>query len=146
MVTEKSKTWLEQLSGSGYRITPARKAIVEIMAQSGRALDAQEVFELARMNHPQLGLMSVYRTLEKLEDLNLTQRVHQPSGCHTFVAAPDGHQHILICLDCNRVEYFGGDELNPLFEKISRQKEYQIKEHWLQLFGRCKTCTGTRPS
>jgi Fur family transcriptional regulator, ferric uptake regulator len=145
MDTNKSIHWLEQLCLSGYRITPSRKAIVEIMAESERALDAQEVFDLARKQHPQLGLMSVYRTLEKLEELNLTQRVHQPSGCHTFVASPDGHQHILICLDCNRVEYFGGDELNPLFEKISRQKEYQIKEHWLQLFGRCKTCAGLRP-
>jgi Fur family transcriptional regulator, ferric uptake regulator len=142
MNTNRSETWLAELSRSGYRITPARKAIVEIMAASNRALDPQTVYDQARKQHPQLGLMSVYRTLEKLEDLNLTQRVHQPSGCHTFVAAPDGHQHILICLVCNQVEYFAGDELDPLFEKISHQKQYQITEHWLQLFGRCATCCG----
>lgn len=142
MDTNRSETWLAELSRSGYRITPARKAIVEIMAASNRALDPQTVYDLARKQHPQLGLMSVYRTLEKLEDLNLTQRVHQPSGCHTFVAAPVGHQHMLICLECNRVEYFSGDDLNPMFEKISQQKKYQITEHWLQLFGRCETCCG----
>ena len=136
-----SNHWITCLQQSGYRITPARKAVVEILAESQKALDPQTVYDLAREKHPDLGLMSVYRTLEKLEELGLAQRVHQPSGCRAYAASPRGHQHLLLCLGCNRVEYFSGDELESLFNHIGHQKEYQITEHWLQLFGLCKECT-----
>ncbi len=132
--------WIVSLQESGYRITSARKAVVEILAGSRKALDPQAVFDLARIKHPDLGLMSVYRTLEKLEELGLAQRVHQPSGCHAFVAAPRGHQHLLLCLKCSRVEYFEGDKLDVWFNEVGSSHDFQITDHWLQLFGLCRDC------
>lgn len=141
MSTQITQKWITCLQQSGCRITPARRAVVEIMAESEFALEPQRVFDLARQLHPELGLMSVYRTLETLENLGLTQRVHQRSGCHAYTAAPTGHQHLLLCVHCNRVESFSGDELDLLFDRIGIQKGYLISEHWLQLFGTCLTCT-----
>ena len=71
------ETWLNTLHENGYRLTEARKAVVEIVAESLRALTPLEVFDLAHAAYPALGLVSVYRTLEKLEELHLIQRVHQ---------------------------------------------------------------------
>lgn len=142
MPDNKLQTWTTSLQQSGYRVTPARRAVVEILAQSQKALDAQMIFDMARQIHPNLGLMTVYRTLEKLEELNLAQRVHQPGGCHAYVAAPTGHQHILLCLRCNRVEYFSGDNLDAWFHQIGADNQYQITDHWLQLFGLCHECAG----
>jgi Fe2+ or Zn2+ uptake regulation protein len=87
-----------------------------------------------------LGLVSVYRTLEKLEELRLVQRVHQPQGCQAFIAAGEGHQHFLLCQRCGRVTFFEGDDLEKLIGKISNKTGYQIREHWLQLFGLCENC------
>jgi Fur family transcriptional regulator, ferric uptake regulator len=140
MISSLTQQWLENLQTSGYRLTPARKAVVEILADSHKALDPQMVYDLAREKHPELGVMTVYRTLEKLEELGLALRVHQPSGCHAYAAAPQGHQHLLLCLQCHRVEYFGGDELENLFSAIGSQKNFLIKDHWLQLFGLCDKC------
>ncbi len=55
-----------------------------------------------------MGLVTVYRTVEKLEELGLVQRVHQPSGCQSFIAAAVGHQHLLICQSCGKVVFFDG--------------------------------------
>lgn len=135
-----ANAWLEQLHDHGYRLTGARRAVVETMAKSARALTPIEVYDLARKKYRALGLVTVYRTLEKLEELHLIQRVHQPMGCQAFVSAGVGHQHLLLCQDCGRVAFFEGDDLDALTKTISKKTGYQINEHWLQLFGLCAEC------
>jgi Fe2+ or Zn2+ uptake regulation protein len=133
-------TWLTQLQTKGYRLTEARRAVVETVQESTRALTPVEVFDAARKKYPALGLVSVYRTLEKLEELHLIQRVHQPEGCQAFIAEGNGHEHLLLCQNCGRVTFFEGDDLNALIQAISKETGYRISEHWLQLFGLCQAC------
>lgn len=132
--------WLTQLQENGCRITAARRAVVEAVQASTRALSPVEVFDTARKKYPALGLVSVYRTLEKLEELHLVQRVHQPSGCQAFISAGTGHQHLLLCQNCGQVTFFEGDDFEAFFQTISQKTGYQIREHWLQLFGLCEAC------
>ncbi len=138
--TPPTDDWLNRLQTNGYRLTTPRRAVVEIIAKSQRVLSPAEVFKQARKKYPALGLVTVYRTLEKLEELGLIQRVHQPGGCHTFIAAAEGHQHLLICQQCGLAEYFSGDNLDGLMTSIGKNSGYAIKEHWLQLFGLCAEC------
>lgn len=135
-----AETWLNALQVNGYRLTESRRAVVEIIAATCRALTPMEVFDQARVAHPELGLVTVYRTLEKLEELHLIQRVHQPGGCQAFVSASQGHQHLLLCQKCGQVIFFEGDDLQALFDRIAQKTGYTIKEHWLQLFGLCENC------
>jgi Fe2+ or Zn2+ uptake regulation protein len=135
-----AESWLAALSNNGYRLTESRRAVVEIVAASARALTPLEVFDSARASHPELGLVSVYRTLEKLEELHLIQRVHQPEGCQAFITASQGHQHMLLCQRCGQVTFFEGDDLENLISGIANRTGYAIQEHWLQLFGLCAQC------
>ena len=132
--------WLAQLQENGYRLTDARRAVVEIVASSKRALTPVEVYDAARAKYPELGLVSVYRTLEKLEELKLIQRVHQPKGCQAFVSAGIGHQHLLLCNKCGRTTLFEGDDLETFIQSVARKTGYQVSEHWFQLFGLCPNC------
>ncbi len=132
--------WLQKLQESGYRPTGSRRMVVEIMANSERALSPLEIFDLARAQHSGLGLVTVYRTLEKLEELHLIQRVHAPEGCQAFIAAFTGHQHLILCSRCGRVQFFDGDNLERLFHTIGQETGYQVRDHWLQLFGLCAAC------
>jgi Fe2+/Zn2+ uptake regulation proteins len=132
--------WLVQLNEHGYRLTGARRAVVEIMAQSTHAITPIEIFDEARDAHPALGLVTVYRTLEALEEQRLIQRVHSPRGCQAFITAPAGHQHLLLCRHCGEAAIFEGDDLETLIKSIARKTGYQITEHWLQLFGLCPNC------
>ena len=135
-----TEQWLSQLHKNGYRLTDARRAVVETVGTSARALTPLEVYDVARKRYRALGRVTVYRTLEKLEELHLIQRVHQPMGCQAFISAGDGHQHLLLCERCGQVEFFEGDDLEPLTRSIADKTGYQINEHWLQLFGLCAGC------
>ncbi|HET9591187.1 MAG TPA: Fur family transcriptional regulator [Anaerolineales bacterium] len=132
--------WLIQLQENGYRLTEARRAVVRTIQTSSRALTPVEVFDIARKKYPALGLVSVYRTLEKLEELHLIQRVHQPQGCQAFIAGGSGHEHLLLCQNCGQVMLFEGDDLDGLINAISKKTGYIIRDHWLQLFGLCEAC------
>ena len=138
--SETAAAWLDRLQSSGYRLTGSLRAVVQVVAEHPYALDPTQIFIFARQAAPHLGLVTVYRTLEKLEEIGLVQRVHQPDGCHAYVAAAGGHQHLLICRRCSRAEYFSGDDLSSLFVKVGRERGFLIQDHWLQLYGLCSRC------
>lgn len=133
-------TWLRCLSESGYRVTAPRKAVLQVVASAERALNPAEVYERGRVEYERLGLVTVYRTLEKLEELDIIQRIHHPDGCHAFVAGGSGHQHPLICRQCGRTEFFRGDDLAGLIADVEARTGYRVEDHWLQFFGRCPDC------
>ena len=134
------EAWLEILRDKGYRVTAARRAVVNAVFGSGRALTPSEVYKLARKTYRALGLVTVYRTLEALETHGLIQRVHQVSDCQAFISSPLGHRHLLLCQACGQTMPFEGDDLDSLMQTLSRKTGYQINEHWLQLFGLCPSC------
>ena len=132
--------WLARMQADGGRVTAPRKAVVDILADSDRAMDPSEIYERARERHPAMGLVTVYRTLEKLEALRLIERIHQPGGCHAYVRAAQGHEHVLLCERCGRALRFVGDDLEALIAAVQRRTGFIIREHWLQLFGLCPAC------
>lgn len=134
------ESWLMRLQAGGYRVTAPMRALIEILCQSERILGPLELFDLGRQAYPQMGLVTVYRTLEKLEELGLVQRVHQTGNCHGYLRAAHGHEHILLCTNCGRVEYFSGDDLSSLFARVEQKSGFKIQEHWLQLHGLCANC------
>ncbi len=134
--------WLKTLKEDGCRITSPRRAIIEVLINSPRALQPAEVYDLCKQKHAGIGLVTVYRTLERLESLGLVQRVHRDDGCHLLMPAADGHEHYLVCTTCGRTILFEGDDLAPLFTKVESCTGYLVSEHWLQLFGTCPDCQG----
>lgn len=132
--------WIEQLQASGYRVTSPRRTIVELLVSSTHALSPIEIYDLGRKEYPALGLVTVYRTLERLEELGLIQRVHMPDGCHRYLRATQGHQHLLLCTRCGQIEVFDGDDITTLTQRVENSTGYQIQDHWLQLFGLCPQC------
>lgn len=132
--------WLESLSASGHRATDKCRAIIEIILRSQKALDPLSIFDAARQQFPGIGLVTVYRTLQKLQEIGLVQHVHQADGCHRVLPAFQGHQHLLICKRCGQIVYFSGDNLHELTERVTQETGFSVEEHWLQLFGLCPNC------
>lgn len=135
-----SSEWNGKLKRNGYRLTSSRRAVVDVIAGSQSSLSATDIFLEARRQCPGLGLVTVYRTLEKLENLGLIQRVHQDEACHSYIAIRGEHQHLMICEACKRTVYFNGDDLYPLIMQMGEKCGYKIQHHWLQLSGLCDKC------
>jgi len=140
VASERSNSWLESLRHNGYRLTAARRAVVDALAESNYSVTPADLFALGRARHKRLGLVTVYRTLEKLEDLGLVQRVHHPDGCRAYVSAFEGHRHLLLCENCRRVEIFRGDDLKDFSRHLEGESGFEIRDHWLQFFGLCSQC------
>ncbi len=137
------QAWKTALQDRGLRLTTTRQTVIKILAESQKALTAQEIYDLARVQGHAVGIASVYRTLEVLADLDLIQQIHQGEGCHAYGPALSGHKHFLICTECRRMVAFPGTEdVEALFEKVEDHSGYEVKGHWLQLFGLCQECQG----
>lgn len=132
--------WLDHLKASGYRITTPLRVIVSVLCQSDRVIDTLDIYDQCRKICPQMGLVTVYRALEKMEEVGLVQQVHQTERCHGYIRAARDHEHILLCIQCGRAEYYSGNELDGFFSHVEEERGFKVSEHWLQLVGLCREC------
>jgi len=128
------------LQGSGARLTKPRKAILDVIAGSEQPLSAMDIFERAQQQVPNLGLVTVYRTIDTLESLGLIDRIHGSADCQTIFRAASGHRHLLSCTDCGKSVYFDGVLAEREFDRIGLENGFEITDHILQLYGICEKC------
>ena len=128
------------MQGSGARLTKPRKAILDVIAASEQPLSAMDIFERAQQQVPNLGLVTVYRTIDTLESLGLIDRIHGSADCQTIFRAASGHRHLLSCTDCGKSVYFDGVLAEREFDRIGLENGFEITDHILQLYGICEKC------
>lgn len=133
-----------QLKSRGYKLTRPRRAVLVVLAASSAHLNPMEVYHQARRRYPQLGLVTVYRTLALLEELGLVRRVHLGEGCHSFAPlrsdSEESHHHQLICGECGRVEEFPDCAFAKLLGQLQQRTGFAIEDHRLEVVGRCPSC------
>ena len=88
------------LRGQGYRLTAARRKIWQVLVVSGGHVTADELVRLVRAEASGVGRMTVYRTLDLLNELGLIRPVYQGTGAAHYVLMDQGHHHHLICSTC----------------------------------------------
>ncbi|MFQ3588032.1 MAG: Fur family transcriptional regulator [Fimbriimonadaceae bacterium] len=97
---------LSQLRDSGLRITAPRVQVIRVLAVTRRALSAYAIHERIAQAGGQVDVVSVYRTLTRLEEAGLVHRLGSVDGYYACRSA-DGHQHTdtahLICTACGCV-------------------------------------------
>ncbi|MDW8065914.1 MAG: Fur family transcriptional regulator [Anaerolineae bacterium] len=138
--------WEERLGEGGRRITKPRRVVMRILQQASRPLSPREIYTRGRRIHRSLGLVSVYRSLQVLEEIGLVRRVHQTERCDGYVLASPGHYHLLICRRCERaVEFPGSEDLSAWVSQIERRTGFRVEDHLLQLTGLCAPCQRAAP-
>jgi len=130
----------EGLLNSGSKITDPRKAIIGVFAGMEKPLTPMEVFERSKAVYPRIGLMTVYRTIEILISIGLLDRIHNVHGCEAVFLSPSKHQHLLLCSSCGTAVYFDGLDVQDEFKRIEGKFNFNITDHWMQVFGTCSEC------
>lgn len=130
----------DQLRANGYKITRARQAVIDALAHAAKPLSINDLHERAQAYTADIGLVTVYRTLELLVALELVRPVHLMENCHGYAIATPGHTHHMVCQRCNRVVEIEGCDLHAYLDQIMAETGYRITDHWLEIAGICPAC------
>lgn len=124
----------------GYRLTAARQAIIATLVGCEGHITADDLARQARQNTPEVGRMTVYRTLDLLCELGLVRPIYQGTGAaHYVLMANGGHQH-LICTRCHGVIEFDDCLTTDLARQLAEQFNFHVFSHLLELHGLCENC------
>jgi Fe2+ or Zn2+ uptake regulation protein len=129
-----------ELAARGLRLTRQRRAVLDAIATAPCGLSPLQVYDAARELCPELGLTTVYRTLEVLDEIGALRRVHGHGHCESFVPAGAAHGHTVVCDACGRVTEFTACDMHAVAEAAARETGYRITDHFLQLSGICSRC------
>ena len=138
------------IKGCGYRMTAQRQAVVDALKKPGEHLSAEDIYHNVHAVYPNIGLTTVYRTLELLVKTGLVYRFDFGDGRARYELAegPDGreHHHHLVCTGCGRIiNYtdFIDKEIELLKETeqgLSAKFNFKIMDHLIQFYGLCADC------
>jgi len=132
------------LSQHGYRLTGPRAAIVETMLRYDRPFTAEQLVAALR-EHPAAagrptGRATIYRTLEILAAVDVLTRLIQPDGHPAYIWDSLGHRHHLVCSTCGTAVAFTSCPVDELVRDLTRNTDYVIHDHMLEVFGVCPRC------
>lgn len=134
----------EELKKKSYKLTPQRRAIVDTIVDSeGKHLTAEEIYDEVKINCPEIGLATVYRTISLLEEIGIVSRLHLNDGCSRYelVHSDENHRHHhLICNICNKVMEVEDDLLDDLENSIKEKYSFNILDHSVKFYGICIEC------
>ncbi len=143
--------WQGKFRGCGYRITLSREAILDILAKADKHLSAEDIYMKVHHRYPNIGLTTIYRTLDILANMGLVFKFDFGDGRARFELAegPKGahHHHHLVCTRCSGViDYtdFIDEEVRLLQEtekSLSKKYDFKITNHLIQFYGLCDKCS-----
>lgn len=134
------------LKEKGLKITRQRIRVLEAMAScEDKHLTAEEIYEIVKADFPEIGLATVYRTIQLLVELDLVESIQLGDGYVRYeIGKFDGeeahHHHHLVCLECGKVISFWDDLLDELEERIMESASFQVINHEVKFYGYCKEC------
>ncbi len=135
----------KQLHSSNFKLTPQREATVRVLLDNEEShLSAEDVYMQVKNISPEIGLATVYRTLELLSELEIVNKINFGDGVSRFDLRVEGanrFHHHLFCFECGSVEEIFEDLLENVESHIERKYQFKIKDHRLTFHGLCKNCT-----
>jgi Fur family ferric uptake transcriptional regulator len=142
--------WHGRFRNNGYRITVARQAILDVLSKTDKHLSAEDIYFTVHKDYPNIGLTTIYRTLDLLVQIGLICKHDFGDGRARFELAegPEGkaHHHHLVCTKCGCViDYTDFVEketelLKRIEEELSKKHNFNIIGHLIQFYGVCNDC------
>lgn len=139
----------QQLHESGFKLTPQREATVMVLLENEKDhMSAEEIYFLVKQKSPEIGLATVYRTLEILTDLKIVDKISFDDGLARYDLRKEGAQHFhhhLLCLECGNIEEVEEDLLEEVENIVQKLYHFQVHDHRLTFHGVCSTCQANMP-
>ncbi|MCL2679478.1 MAG: transcriptional repressor [Dehalococcoidia bacterium] len=128
------------LRGSGRKATPQRLAIAAALEGMEAHFTPRMLHAKLRLKHPEIGLVTVYRTLNLLAEDGLICRMGRSGGACSYASCPPKHHHHIICVSCSKVVDFEACGLEEMERKLMCETGFIIADHSLEFTGLCRSC------
>lgn len=143
------KRMKEKIKDKRYKMTTQRQVILRAFVESTiRHMSAEEVFELVKKTSPDIGLATIYRTLDLFTEMDLLKKLDFDDGCSRYELNDrenEGHfHHHLICLGCGKVWECKDDLLETLESILQKRLHFRTVDHQLKVYGYCEECATKR--
>lgn len=133
-----------RLKEEGFKLTPQRRCIVEtLMNSKGKHMSSEEIYDEVKVDCPEIGLATVYRTLQMLDKIGFTTKLNLDDGCVRYELNTDQNahnHHHLVCKKCSKIIEVEEDLLDLLEEKIENSYRFKIDNHDVKFYGICSDC------
>lgn len=134
----------QKLSNSNFKLTTQRETVLKVLLENNHEhLSADEIYLLVKEKAPDIGLATVYRTLELFNDLNVVEKLYFGDSVTRFELRSEEelhNHHHLICVKCGKVQEINEDWLGLIEEKVEKEFDFEILDHRLIFQGICDEC------
>jgi len=123
----------------GQRHTPQREAVYEVIREAAGPLTIPEIHDRAQERVPGLGIATVYRTVNLLQETDRIHEVILPTGETRYERAGIGHHHHFHCRVCDEV--FDLDDCPvEIPDRANFSGGFRVESHEVTLYGVCPDC------
>ena len=130
----------ERLSASGFRFTPQRRHVYDVLSQQRDHPTAEEVFLRAKKGLPEISLATVYNCLDALMASGVVRQVQLQRGATRFCSNMEEHCHY-YCDSCGAVFDVA---LTADSTIVPRPKGFNIDHYDIAVHGECADCAGNK--
>jgi Fur family zinc uptake transcriptional regulator len=126
----------------GRRLTPLRRRVLELLAESHSPLGAYDIVERLKAGSEAAPPMSVYRALDFLVAEGLAHRIESKNA---FLACIHGHDTgeivlFLLCERCGTVAEVTSGAIGRDLAQAARSVGFSARTPVLEIKGLCTTC------
>lgn len=129
-------------SEADFRVTHQRKKILNVLiSYAGQHLLAQDIYEILKEEGSKVGLATIYRTLDLLEDEGIiTKRKFNDDSAYYEINAKGNKHHHLICKSCGKVIEVNDLLQSDIEERLWEEEDFSVEDLSLQIYGSCAEC------
>ncbi|MFW6282131.1 MAG: Fur family transcriptional regulator [bacterium] len=127
---------------NNYKLTSQRKDILDVIIKNpDKHFSAEELYEEVKNINPDIGLATVYRTLELMCNLKLIHQLDFDNAYKRYELNLEGrHHHHLICLECGKIIEFSDQALESFEKNLQEDYDFNIVDHRIKFYGQCSNC------
>jgi Fur family ferric uptake transcriptional regulator len=122
------------------RPTRQRRAVADCLRRFDDFRSAQEIHDLLRQGGDNVGLSTVYRTLQAMAEADEVDVLRAEDGEARYRRCSDTHHHHLVCRGCGRTVEVEGPAVERWATKVAEEHGFAEVSHTLEIFGRCPSC------
>ncbi len=124
----------------GYRLTPQRLLILDVVKTRSEHLSAEAIHAEVAARYPVINLATVYRNLQWLQEAGLIRKIDIGCGHLLWEYSGDGHHHHLICQSCGSLQEIDNHVVECLSDHVRDHYGFAVNLDHLAIFGRCLAC------